>query len=177
MVRGPLCVALHLRSRSDCRCRRLGLLLLVPSRPKAPPKNNSRLAARGNIAKTTERRTKYPCNAPPSLMGISLSWTTPARQLDRLAIIIEEEDGKAAPVRRRLPDRRWLRTGTLTPPSAALGHGSSTLPVAPSPGEPAPGNFLPFDIKNRDVAPAIWQRPDPGTSVRAGPGCPADCPA
>jgi hypothetical protein len=32
-----------------------------------------------------------------SLMGISLSWTTLARQLDRLAIIIEE-GGKAAPV-------------------------------------------------------------------------------
>jgi len=29
-----------------------------------------------------------------SLLGISLSWTTLARQLDRLAIIIEEEGGE-----------------------------------------------------------------------------------
>jgi hypothetical protein len=68
-----------------------------PARAVAPEdaaKNNSRSAARGNIAKTWERRTMQRAT---SLMGISLSWTTLARQLDRLAIIIEE-GGKAAPV-------------------------------------------------------------------------------
>jgi len=67
-----------------------------PARAVAPEgavKNNSRSAARGNIAKTWERRTKYRCNEPRAL-GISLSWTTLARQLDRLAIIIEEEGGE-----------------------------------------------------------------------------------